>query len=398
MKRLSTFVIILSFITIVSANSEPVRAVWVPCEGEYRALESPEKIEHLVETCKKLRISVIYLQIYRGNRAWYSSDYADDAPYERIKEATGTDPVKALVKKAHDKGIEVHAWCNIFRIAKNTDGQLLKEIGDNAVTADNKGRSILSYKGFRIPSPDGDYYSYGNDGIWLEAGNLKVQEYQLKILDEILQKYPEFDGIHLDFVRYPFCTPVKLGSRFYYGIDYGYGKESINRFTESGGHDPLAGGVNREATITWDTWRRSQITDFISKAHEVCGKKGKILSSAVIAWPDIAYNAAFQDWMGWLAEDIIDVVIPMLYTTDQRALKYASTAAIHFKGSNRVYIGIGAYLFTESLEKEFALVWNELLESGPDGIAIFSFDSLIKNSSQLRFLAENNKSDNKDME
>jgi len=385
----NTFIILILFLTlltVVSAQDSSIRAIWVPCEGEYRALSSIEKIDKLLETAVELDIKIIFLQVYRGNRAWYDSSIADPTPFKNITKAAGQDTLAYFIELAHKKNIEVHAWCNIFRVAKNDNAPLLKKYGEKAVTADNKGRNILTYQGYRIPAPDGKYYSYGNDGIWLEPGNSSVQKYQLKIISEIIKKYPSIDGIHLDFVRYPFCTPVKLGSRFDKGIDYGYGISSIKRFIHSGGFNPLKTKLDRELCLQWDNWRRKQITDFVRKSHTLCKAKNKILSAAVIAWPDIAYNASFQDWIGWMEDGIIDILAPMIYTSDYIALKHAAKTATFFKNKTKVFVGFGAYLFNPNFQGNFELCWEKAKEANPDGIAIFSYDSIIKNKNQLEFL------------
>ncbi|MFC1668419.1 glycoside hydrolase family 10 protein [Chlamydiota bacterium] len=393
MTNLKCIIIISIGIVLTSkaafAYEKPVRGLWVPCEGTYRALESKDKIDRLLAISQQIGISDLFIQIYRGNRAWYPSKLVDDTPYRNIFNKTSFDTFNYLLKQAHKKNIKIHAWCNIFRIARNNKAVILEKMGTSSITKDNRGRSLLSYNNFKIPLPERNYYENTIDGIWLEQGNPDVQSFLLEVLKEILVIYPDIDGIHLDYVRYPFLTPVKLGSRFSHGIDFGYGEKSIERFGIKKGFNPLVmSHLNRQQAQIWDNWRRKQITEFIEKAYKATKSHNKNLSAAVIGWKDIAYNGAFQNWMDWIDRGIIDFVIPMIYTTDLSAFKYLTESTVSLNRKSSVFLGIGAYLFDPELMTDFSLFFAYLNRVKPEGIVLFSFDSIIENKQQLEFLKE----------
>jgi uncharacterized lipoprotein YddW (UPF0748 family) len=99
------------------------------------------------------------------------------------------------------------------------------------------------------------------------------------------------------------------------------------------------------------------------------------VSAAVWAYADRAYLSIFQDWRGWLESGLLDFAVPMAYTTDDRLLRYLAASAVGGVGGERVWIGLGAWLFAEDpararAQRELALALH------PAGVALFSYDAI----------------------
>ncbi len=134
---------------------------------------------------------------------------------------------------------------------------------------------------------------------------------------------------------------------------------------------------NRDKQQKWDNWRRQQVTDLVKSLDQAIKSKNAsfLISAAVIASNDRAYNSAFQDWPYWLETSAVDYAVLMNYSDDLQLTKEFTLAALGLRGNKKVYIGIGAFLFKDDpqgLAEEFKLVSS----LKPDGIVLFSYDDL----------------------
>ncbi len=134
-----------------AADGERPRGMWVLCEGSQRILEHPERIPELMRDARDLGVSDLFVQVYRGGRAWFDSSKADASPYHAILEAHGRDSFTDLIQLAHAEGIRVHAWVNVLSLAGNRKAPVVAELGTDVVAVDRLGRSVLAYRGLELP-------------------------------------------------------------------------------------------------------------------------------------------------------------------------------------------------------------------------------------------------------
>ena len=98
-------------------------------------------------------------------------------------------------------------------------------------------------------------------------------------------------------------------------------------------------------------------------------------SAAVLPWADRAYLSAMQDWRRWLEEGSLDFAVAMLYTRDDRLLRYTAHALVGGGSGDRVWLGLGSWLFIDDavrMQRQLDLA----LARAPAGIALFSYDAL----------------------
>ncbi len=360
------------------------RGLWVLCEGSRRVLEAPERTDELIADALALGVSDLFVQVYRGGRAWYRSSLADAAPYQAIVDAHGSDPLATLIEKAHAQGLRVHAWVNVLSLSHNPDAPILAELGKQAVHVDRKGRSILDYpEGFDLPEPDRGWLRAGTPGIYLDPAAPGVADKLVATFEELVRHYPELDGLHLDYIRHPGVLPFVPGSRFGVGLDFGYGDASRRRFQrETGVPGPYA---NDEApdparlrnTTRWDDWRREKVTELVARigAATAALQPELRLSAAVIAYVDRAYLSLAQDWRRWIDEGLIDFAVPMIYTKDDRLFGYQIDSLGHDERAERIWAGVGVWLFDgrpERAPKQIELARTAKLA----GDALFSYDAI----------------------
>ena len=348
-------------------EASPGRGWWVLAEGSWRTLESPRKIDQLVADAERLGVTDLFVQIYRGGRSWFPSQSADAAPYREILQRGAGAPLPRLIEAAHARGIRVHAWFNVLRVAKNRDAPLLAAAGPDALLVDREGRSLADYPNFEVPLPDRRHARMGSPGLWLDPATPGVIEHLESPLDELVASTPEFDGLHLDFIRHPLVLPIVPGSRFEVGLEFGYGEPGRTRFEQETGR-----GFRRGEQ--WDAFRRERVDETVRRLSARVPEHWAV-SAAVLPWAERAYLAAMQDWRRWLEEGWLDFVVAMAYTRDDRLLRYLSHGLTGGIGGDRVWLGLGSWLFAEQPARGAAQV---ATASGADpaGIVLFSYDAL----------------------
>ena len=361
------------------AARTPVTArqgLWVPCEGSVRVLDDPARIPRLIADARALGSTDLFVQVYRGGRSWFESAIADATPHRSVRDRSGVDALAQLLDAAHASGLRVHAWMNALSLSENRDAAMLARLGPDSVQVDRRGRSVLSYPDLEVPAPDRAFYRMGTRQVWLDPAAPSVAEMLAALVAELVTRHPTLDGVHLDYIRHPDVLPFSPGSRFGVGLDFGYGAASRARFErETGLAAPFGDGLAN--ADRFDDWRRERVTDVVRRVGAAArtAKPAIEVSAAVWAYADRAYLSIFQDWRGWLEARLLDFAVPMAYTTDDRLLRYLAAASVGGVGGDRVWLGLGSWLFASDPMR--ARVQRELaLAAHPAGVALFSYDAI----------------------
>ena len=349
------------------------RGVWVSVFSGKKILYSEQGVHNLIAQCNKAKINEIYLQIFQSGNAYYDSKICDKTKYDQMVSSAGLDTLDLLLREARQHKIKVFAWVNILGLGKNDKADILNKYGNSILTRDQYQRpSKIS------ASTELDKYYLREDMIFLEPGDPKVESYVLTIINEIINRYPLFSGIHLDYMRYPSPVPFVPGSRFNkYGLTYGYGAMNLERFRDKTGINVLDILNNEDEYLAWDNWKRQQVTDLVRKISSLVKVKsaGLLVSCAVIPVIERAYSNAFADWSAWLEEGIVDYVVLMSYTKDNQFIKETVKSSLGHRGKGKIYVGIGAFLMKDNPDlffNQFRLI----TELAPDGIVFYSIDDL----------------------
>jgi len=344
--------------------------LWVQCEGEAKVFQSRASLDQLLERLRPSAIDTVYLQVYRGNRAYYASAREERGPWYGTEPIEGEDPLQYLLGRLHGLGKKVFAWINVYSLARRERYRIVDLLGEGVIARDNYARSLLVYPSLQDGLPVEENAFWLDTPVhWLDPGDLRVRAYHQEVLLELIHRYPTFDGVHLDFIRYPYAVPMAPGSRFSPRLDFGYNEQSLERFGASTGkraplqesedffsrcwrwistlfgEEPSREPVSGNA---WDEWRRLQITNTVAEYHAILAQYSDrmTLSAAVLSWPDRAYLSAMQDWRGWLEDGLLEEAVIMNYTLDDRHAGQLTRQAQSFaRGRSEVAIGLGAYLF-----------------------------------------------------
>ncbi|MFA5117275.1 MAG: family 10 glycosylhydrolase [Candidatus Omnitrophota bacterium] len=346
---LALFFGLVPFIPAQSGGAAP-RALFVSVVQDPVVLSSRREIEKLISFAKDARITLLFVQVYRKNQAWFPSEAADDAPYQKCLKDVAEDPFELLLRQAHRAGIQVHAWVNMLSLANNQDAVFLKKYGTEVLT-----RNTAQKKQLRDFLIDSQYF--------LEPGDQRVRGDLVKIVSELLRRYPRLDGIQFDYVRYPDTAP-----------HYGYAKNNVERFKKATGQ-----GIIDENSRQWQDWKRAQVTELLA----VLVKEARALSpgiqvSATGCMPYArAYYEAYQDWPSWLSCGLVDFVTIMSYSPDpEEFARWLASVKKIVPDFSRIKIGVGAYKFLRSPQL-FAQEFRQSQEAGGSSV-IFHYGSLLE--------------------
>lgn len=375
----------------IEQPSEPARArgLWVLAEGSYRVLDDPSRVEGLLDRATTLEATDLFVQVYRGGRAFYES--ADFVERKERPAAQGSDVLRILLSAAHERGIRVHAWVNVLSLSTRRDARLIRDLGPESIMTDKLGRSVLDYPDLDIPEPDRRFYRMGTRGVYLDPAVPTVRERLVATFADLLARYPELDGLHLDYIRHPGVLPFSPGSRFGVGLDFGYGAASRAQYrAETGLPDPIEGAQpgSVRGSSEWDRWRRQQVTRLVEEiaARARVVRPGVVVSAAVIPYADRAYLSLAQDWRGWLESGAIDLAIPMVYTLDDRLLRYQLETFAGWSQRGQIWPGLGSWLFDGNPARAVAQL--EILQrNGFPGEMFFSDDAISESTELLEALA-----------
>ncbi|MDD5664577.1 MAG: family 10 glycosylhydrolase [Candidatus Omnitrophica bacterium] len=349
------------------------RGVWVSVFSASKVLYSRDEAVKLIALCKKAKIGQIYLQVYQSGYAYYDSREFDNSKYQGMVKTAQIDVIDFLLKEARNNNIKVFAWINLLSLGQNNNADVIKRFGAEVLTRDQYNR--ISGRG--NPNESDKYY-LREDLLFLEPGDQRVAKLLISVVEEVIERYPLFSGVHLDYVRYPMTVPFIPGSRFNnYGLSYGYGLKNIERFQEWTGLDPRSGLKSTKDYLLWDNWRRDQITSLVRRIAKRVKEKSRdlLVSAAVIPAGERAYASLFQNWAFWLEEGILDYVVLMNYTLDNQLTKELVRSSLSHRGRGKVFVGLGLYLMKDNFNT-FIDQYKAVLSLNPDGVVIFAYDDI----------------------
>lgn len=374
---LFSFPVEAAFEALIPAGSPPpeFRGLWVA----RWSLTSPEAIHDMVALAKEGHLNALLVQVDGQGEALYHSQLL---PWAEVVNAD-FDPLAVLLKEAHDAGLEVHAWINVFPVGSfekwPAAAQHVLNQHKDWITVDARGKSILNY----TPAERKNLTTY-----FLEPGLPEVQEFATAVVLEIVKNYP-VDGIHLDYIRYP-------------GRQFGYHPRNREAFAREYGLDPvdlfkrtaelqMKMGAERFAALqeAWDQWRRDQVTETVRRIRlGIMAIRPEVkLSAAVISDQQAAENLYFQAWPKWLAEGLVDFVAPMAYDTSTAKVVSEIKKAVEVAGERHVYAGLGAWRML-SQPAQIAEKIEEARRAGAQGVVLFDYRSLTGKREVMSYLRE----------
>ncbi|OUX30147.1 MAG: hypothetical protein CBE24_07165 [bacterium TMED264] len=310
--------VILFFIALMNfAATSPLkkefRATWV-ITWEYisssqNASETMNRIDQIMDNHVAANMNAVFFQVRQSGTSYYLSSYEPWGYYAGY-ENPGFDPLQYAVNSAHSRGLEIHAWFNVFQASSTHEGTPSQEHPD-WICRDRDGNPMTSSRS-------------------LSPGLEEVRQYTTNVAMEIVNNY-NIDGLHLDYIRWNEYSSGSLqmlpegqveeinmidGSihpetlyqlennrtgRYLYDVDHPYS-------------DGVPGGFS-----SWEDWWRTSVTTFVSTLHDSIQeiKPYVRLSTAVLGrynwggWQ--GYGTVYQDGALWFNQGFVDQLTPMHY-------------------------------------------------------------------------------------
>jgi len=348
----------LLFILLTFCANAEIRSVWImPWD-----IVSHSAIDEVVETAYACNQNELLVEVrYRADALFDTVKgsylFPNPEPKSYILSDTAFDPLACLLEKAHSKGLAVQAWVVVFN-ATPTELNLIQQ-----------NYLYNNHKDWITCNSSGSPMNINNQsGYFIDPGIPEVQNYLLAVLGNLAAGYPELDGIHLDYIRYP-------------DSNLGYHPISLARYNEY---------CQNKTEITFNEWRIMQINAFVENAYRELKEINPSLQLTAAVFPDVAEaNVDYaQDWQSWLKQGIIDRVYPMAYDV-QYAKFQKQLAQINLLGKNeqivvglRAWNGNGSSLAVSKKNsyniQEIAKKINLSRSYGFAGVSLFSYSGLQK--------------------
>lgn len=363
--------------SIVSASleSKPVaaRAVWHrPTETSLAAID--ETLRQYTEC----GVNVIFVESFYGGMSLFKSAIV---PYHRDFQNANygeyPDYLTAFVSKAHEKGIETHAWVEDFYVGINENAGVYSQHPEWVLKNDDGS--------IRQRNEGGDY-------IFLDPANPLVQNFLITFYKELLEKVPYISGLNLDYIRYPVSSESE---------DTGYTEYAMKDFAESIGkpltktayNDMLkefkrlfsSSAVGMSEALAkanrakWNEYRQGVITGFVKRIKtEIKDEhEGLLLSTSVFSSVTDSKDKKMQDWQTWFKNGWIDIATPMAYFTDSsdvllhvgNMIQMAGSNCYYYAGLASSYSGLPAYENANQIEASYL--------AGANGYVVFCSTQII---------------------
>jgi len=369
---------------------DEVRALWVV----RTTLSSPAAVETMVQAAKTSGFNTLIVQV-RGRGDSYFARGLEPQPAALAAQPT-FDPLAVTIARAHEAGLQVHAWINVNLIAGAVDLPSARDhvvyrhpewlMVPRALAADLAGVDARSPEYLGRLSRHARERSADIEGLYLSPVQSAAAAYTTSVVRDIAARY-EIDGIHLDYIRYP-------------TQDFDYSRDSISAFRTSvvgdlaaddrrrydaraSGGEPLI--YTQAFPERWLAFRTARLTALLDRLREAVrsARPSAIISVAVKPDPAEAEARHFQDWRGWIDRGLVDVVCPMAYTTDTAVFASEIATVREAVGAHPVWAGIGAYRLSPD---QIAENVRSARRAGA-GVALFSYDSLIDAARGLGYLS-----------
>jgi len=267
------------------APDREFRASWVttawaldwPSEIGSSVSEQKEELAEILDVHQQQNLNAVVFQVSARGDAIYPSS---QLPWSYVLagqpgEDPGWDPLQYLIEEAHKRGLEFHAWYNVYSIAYNS-------FADSPEHADQPNVRFTHPEWIAAITDELD-----NVHLWLNPGIPEAREWQVQNIKELVENY-DVDAIHFDRIRY--------FSDGYDGDEELFGQHNPNQFEDI------------------DDWRRGNITKFVREASEVIRDIGPMIKiGAAVSghydenssdgWPArYGYHDVFADSRHWAEE------------------------------------------------------------------------------------------------
>ncbi|WP_150255052.1 glycoside hydrolase family 10 protein [Nocardiopsis deserti] len=299
-----------------------VRNIDWPSEPGLSAEEQRAELDAYLDDASGMGLNAVFLHVRPTADAVYESDLEPWARYLTGEQGgdPGYDPLEYAVAEAHERGLELHAWFNPYRVGFQDPD--VENLADDHPARENPEWLV----------------DYG-DEAYLDPGNPEVREWVTRVIMDVVERY-DIDGVHFDDFFYPY---PKDGEEFDDDAsweEHGEGFDARADWRRDNVNQLIADvheGI--EATKPWVSFGISPFGIWRNDSTDPSGSSSSGLQS---------YDAQYADTRTWIQEGTVDYVAPQLYwergfdTADYEVLSDWWAQEVEGTGVD-LYIGQAAY-------------------------------------------------------
>lgn len=260
------------------------------------AEEARAALDGLLDNCVSWHLNAVFFHVRANSDAYYASELFAPSPSAAPLLEEGFDPLAYAVEGAHERGLQLHAWINPYRVGTDESYK--------------RSDAVFAYAGryYYIPS------------------SLEVQKLILDGVREIVDRY-EVDGVQYDDYFYPSGgVPAEEPADF-----------EREAFAASGMKEV-------------GDWRRTQVDALVRATREaVHRREGCVFGISPAASLTSNYSVLYADTAKWAAEaGYVDYLCPQLYFGFENSANPFDKALENWTSLQRdpsvqLYIGLALY-------------------------------------------------------
>ena len=346
----------------LTKNSQPMAGVWHRPNSSGKE-DTLDGVRFILDEFVSAGINTVFVEVFHHGMTFFRNEMIPYyRGYDEFDYGEYPDYLTAFMKEAALRGLSVHAWVQNFYIgvrdevhfAINHPEWILKN-------QQGQTRHVTEGQGF------GGY-------IFLDPANPEVRKYLVEFYDLMLQRFPEFQGLNLDYIRYPV-------SIFDEDTDTGYTDIAMTEFAARHGMDLKSEDTRSEFNKAvkenmlyedWVAYRAKHINDFVASVSKMMRSKypTKLLSTAVFSELDEAYYKKKQDVREWLRCGALDFVTPMVYSYSADDVRAQVKSMTQMCQGVRCSAGLYATYHKQSADDLLSHI-NAAVESDSDGFVLF---------------------------
>jgi len=287
---------------------------WEYCSTTGTVEDKKAKIRTILDNHVAANMTSVIWQVRQAGTAYYPSSYEPWGSYLG-NSSPGFDPLAYAIDEAHKRGLDFHAWFNVFACASTFPGTPA-QTHPEWVCRDNTGAPMTSNQA-------------------LSPGIPEVRTYLNRVAMEVVRKY-DIDGFHLDYIRWNEYSSTKKNESTnpYEGLvdgmfteeqmlevrspdGQGLEENNVSRYLYDYQH-PFSAGVPAGFS-TWEEWWRWSVTEFVRTLQDSIKSVKPYVRLSVAAlgkynWTGwCGYSIVFQDAALWFNEGYIDQIAGMHY-------------------------------------------------------------------------------------
>jgi len=258
------------------------------------------EFDSLLDVLKAMNMNAVFVQIRPSGDAFYRSKTVPLSSFlvgqqGAVLDDSLYDPLTYMIKAAHDRRMEFHAWMNPFRATWNLDTAKLDPI--------HPLRSLS-------PKRKAEWFFRYGKRWYFNPASPAVRQYLTTVVKDIVLRY-DVDGIHFDDYFYP------------------YKEVGVNLDDALNDYDDFASG-NHSFTDIAD-WRRANVNNLIENVSKTIKQYKPYVKFGISpfgVWRNkdrdpvngsntkagvTCYDDLYADVLLWMKNGWIDYVAPQIY-------------------------------------------------------------------------------------